>query len=261
MMRSQPAPPPPSPNDSIMENDAEIKAQDPGPQLPGQCLEYREQRQPRVTSQLFEHYTSEENEVRPPPPTLHDRDGSPEINDGSSSDIDESSESDATTTSATSPSGSIDSSQGISPSQYQVPRSTPELLLPGQIPVYDQRPLSISSFHPGFIIPEEWFHGPEIPDLIGKPNYESIDRWFIINPEVIKEHMEVNRNAFLPYQHNPIPEPSQTAPPDDVITVDLTCTFRCTLSTKPFRRLYHGLRSRCRRAARRIRGALRCATN
>ncbi|XP_075711528.1 uncharacterized protein LOC142748321 [Rhinoderma darwinii] len=244
MMRSQPAPPPPSPNDSIMENDAEIKAQDPGPQLPGQCLEYREQRQPSVTSQLFEHYTSEENELTPPPPTLHDRDGSPEINDGSSSDIDESSGSDATTTSATS-SWSIASNQGIAPVHYQVPRSTPELLLPGQIPVYDQ----------------EWFHGPEIPDLIGRPNYESIDRWFIINPEVIKEHMEVNRNAFLPYQHNPIPEPSQTAPPDDVITVDLTCTFRCTLSTKLFRRLYHGLRSRCRRAARRIRGALRCATN
>ncbi|XP_056416310.1 uncharacterized protein LOC130357615 isoform X3 [Hyla sarda] len=241
-MRRQPPPPPSSPTDEMMENNAEVTAH-----LPGQCLEDSVQVLPRVTCQLAQFTISETDSTSSDEDTSSDesspispiRPNSPISSIGSISLQTDSSSSDEETTSS-------DEYSPISPISPIRPNS-PICPIGSISSISDQPQPRYSVRYPGQVIPEDWFIGP-MPELASMPEYRAMCEWYSSDREAHRDNLVVT--------HSHVSRPSEATSAEELISINITCAFNCTISSRPFMRLYRNLRSRLMKAAQRLRRAL-----
>ncbi|XP_056417694.1 uncharacterized protein LOC130358450 isoform X2 [Hyla sarda] len=259
-MRRQPPPPPSSPTDEMMENNAEVTAH-----LPGQCLEDSVQVLPRVTCQLAQFTISETDSTSSDEDTSSDesspispiRPNSPISSIGSISlqvpapqcpqhiflhcpgSLADNSSSDEETTSS-------DEYSPISPISPIRPNSP---ICPiGSISSISHQPQPRYSVrYPGQVIPEDWFIGP-MPELAAMPEYRAMCEWYSSDREAHRDNLVVTCSH--------VGRPSEATSGDELISLNITCAFNCTITSRPFMRLYRHIRSRFMKAAQRLRRAL-----
>ncbi|XP_056416312.1 uncharacterized protein LOC130357615 isoform X4 [Hyla sarda] len=232
-MRRQPPPPPSSPTDEMMENNAEVTAH-----LPGQCLEDSVQVLPRVTCQLAQFTISE--------------------TDSTSSDEDTSSD-ESSPISPIRPNSPISSIGSISLQQVPAPQCPQHIFLhcPGSLTdssSSDEETTSSDEYSPISPISPIRPNSPICPiGSISSISDQPQPRYSVRYPgQVIPEAHRDN----LVVTHSHVSRPSEATSAEELISINITCAFNCTISSRPFMRLYRNLRSRLMKAAQRLRRAL-----